>query len=331
MIDADNQIDLNNDKNIEHCEKRNVWWCIVSVEVVMSILYNIPISTRSNPKQCHIPHHLLNFSPGPYQIDENIEYKFQKIYSPSIYQILPHFNYISISIWLTEVAALVFREMKAFYKSSKDLNYRAKLLNNLDEKIEEIVIKNSKLFNLLDYKAKLKTEPSAYANSSALFIVVTFNAFIMLYYEAISTAYKDVKYLKLAKKYKLKMKAVAKSLFNFIIKTMKLRSYPDPEIDLTQYYISTQVISDIFVSIMKLFTPIITIEDRDQAQFVLEFLSELSHYFPMSQLYSDWCASQVKTNGRFNYSNYTNDIKTISQKGVLEMLEKTFNKEFFCQ
>ncbi|KXN66638.1 hypothetical protein CONCODRAFT_11474 [Conidiobolus coronatus NRRL 28638] len=327
MVDADNQACLKKYQSIETCEKRNAWWCIMGVEIAMSLIYNLPITAQSNPKQCHMPHHLLNFSPGPYSVDEDIEHSFQNIYSPSIYEKLPHFNYVSIIIWLAEAAVIILGEFKGFYKSSKDIQYRAKLLSNLDEKFG-IILNISKFFNLVDYEAKLKTTPLDYANTSALFIVITFNAFIMFFYEAIYHAYIDIKLFNLAEDYKLKMKDRAKSLFSFIAKTIKLRNYPDPEIDLTQYYISIQIIPDILVSLIKLFTPIRTIEDMEQVKFVFELLYEFSLYYPKSKLYYDWCAEQMKTNVRFNY---TNDIITISQKGILKILEKSLNKQFFFQ
>ncbi|KXN64850.1 hypothetical protein CONCODRAFT_13806 [Conidiobolus coronatus NRRL 28638] len=150
MVDADNLTCLKSDQSIEICEKRNAWWCIMGVEFIMSLVYSIPISGWSNPEQCHIPHHLLNFSPGPYSIDEKIDNSFQNIYSPSIYETLPHFNYISINIFFAQVTVLIMREMKAFYKY---------------EKFEEVFIKNSKILNLLDHEAKLKTEPSQPSHS----------------------------------------------------------------------------------------------------------------------------------------------------------------------
>jgi hypothetical protein len=327
MIDADNQPYLNSNQSIELCEKRNAWWYIQGMDVVRSLLYDFPIGMRSNPEQCHIPHHLLNFSPGPYPVDVNINLSFQNSYSPSIYEILPHFNYFSIVIWIAELIMLVLSEMKAFYKSPNDADLREKLLNIIAKKFEEIITKNSKHFNLLDYKENLKTEPSAYANASILFIIVTFNSFIMLYYKSVSIAYTDINCIKFADKYKLKMKATAKSLFNFIIKTMKLKNYPEPEIDLTQYYICSQFTADLLMCLIKLFTPITTIEDNNQVKFLLELLSEFSLYHPMSQLYSDWCTAQMKSNGKFIC---TNDIKTIHQKGVLKVFEKSLNKQYFC-
>jgi hypothetical protein len=139
-------------------------------------------------------------------------------------------------------------------------------------------------------------------------------------------AYIDLNNFKLANKYKSNMKVIAKSLFNFIIKTMKLRNYPDPEIDLTQYYISNQFTPDLFVSLIKLFTPITTIEDNNQIQFIIEILYEFSLYYPNSQLYSDWCTAQMKSNGKFIC---TNDIKTIFQKGILNILDKSLNRQYF--
>jgi hypothetical protein len=329
MIDVYSHNFHKSDQSLEICEKRNAWWCILGVEAIMYLLYNIPISSKSNPKHCHMPHHLLRFSPAPYSVAENIGITARISNFTSIYQAIPNFSYLSILIWANEVIVFIIEGLKEFYKSSKSVDYRLKLLAELDEKYEEVVLKNSKLFDLLDYESKLKAKPSSYANASALFIVVTFNAFTMFYYESISIAYIDVKHFKLAEKYRLKLNVVAESLFNFIIKTMKLRNYPDPEIDLTQYYISSQIIPDIFVSLMKLFTPIRAAQDSDNAQFILELVSEFALYLPMSQLYPEWCTAQIKTNGRFVYTK--EEISKNSQVRILKIFEKSLTKDFFCK
>jgi hypothetical protein len=329
MIDADNHTSLKNEESIEVCEKRNIWWCIMNVEVIMSLLYNFPIGSQFNPEQCHFPHHSLNFSPGPYSIDEKIDHNSQNLYSHSIYRRLPHLNHLSISTWAGEIIDFFIRKLEEFYKSSKGIGDRVKILIELDSLFDEIVHGNSYLFDLLEYEKNLRDNPADYAKASALLIVLTFNPFIMFFYEALSNCYIDVKDIKASEKYKKKVKAQARSLFKFIIKTMKLRNYPDPEIDLTQYYISSHAIPDIFISLIKLFTPITSAEDRKNAQFILELVSEFSLYFPMAQHYSDWCMALIKTNGRFNFSKEKNAHS--SERNFLRILEKSLNRQFFCQ
>jgi hypothetical protein len=329
MIDADNQTSLKNEESIEVCEKRNIWWSIMSIEVIMSLLYNFPISVQFNPEQCHVPHHSLNFSPGPYSIDEKIDHKSQNLYSHSIYRRLPHLNHLSTLTWGSEIIDFFIRKLEEFYKSSKGIGDRVKILIELDSLFDEIVHGNSYLFELLEYEKNLKANPKDYAKASTLLIVLSFNTFIMFFYEALSNCYIDVKDTKASEKYKNKVKTQAKLLFKFIIKTMKLRNYPDPEIDLTQYYISCQVIADLFVSLIKLFTPITSAEDRKNAQFILEVVSEFALYFPMSQFYSDWCMDQIKTDGRFNYTKEKSAQNP--QRSMLKIVHKSITKQFFCQ
>jgi hypothetical protein len=326
MIDADNQTSVKNEESIEVCEKRNIWWCIYDVEVIISMLYNFPISSQCNPENCHMPHHSLNYNPSPYQVMEDIDHTTHFVSSPSIYQRLPHLNHLSILTWACRIMDFFIRKLGGFYKSSKGIGDRVKILIELDSLFDEIVHGSSYLFDLSKYEKNLKANPTDYAKTSSLLVVLTFNSFIMFFNEALFNCYTDVKDTITSEKYKNKVKNQGKSLFKFIIKTMKLRNYPDPEIDLTQYYISSHVFPDIFISLIKLFTPITSAEDRKHAQFVLELVSEFSLYFPIAQQYSDWCMSQIKTNGRFNHNN---DAKTNSQKGMLRILEKPLNREYF--
>jgi hypothetical protein len=135
-----------------------------------------------------------------------------------------------------------------------------------------------------------------------LMAIMLFNTFHIFYFLLLSKYLHHLNDYSEAKLHKIEAKILCQELIGFISRTMILPGYPDPKVDLTQFYVSCPLIPLILTQLIKVFLPAESTEDIQILQFFVELMKQFAIFSPYAEVYLQWCQSQIKTNGKFFFS-----------------------------
>lgn len=307
--------------DLETCEKRNAWWTCTGGEVLCSMAYHHPLILKTNSKEVHIPHHQLNFNPGPYHSTQTLLDNQEFNMDPTFHETIPSFRSFAILMWSSQIISPLFEISQNFFKPQTSPLSQHLMLGVYRDFYPKVLQPMSYLIDLQLYKENLRKEPSRYANSNMLVIVIGGNILQILYFNNLMEYSDHLMQPELAQIHRDKTKELAKNLINFLKSTLKLSSGTSQlELDLTQYYISCPLIPVLILQLIKIFLPMETLLDREALGYFLEIMKFFSCYYQIAELYVKWCQSQIKTNGKFYFKE--TDRVTGPVRGLLKFFQK---------
>jgi hypothetical protein len=301
LIDSDHPFNPRDFFDPKKIEIRNAWWCRLSGEFAISAAYFKPLHLTANPQESHIPHPQLDFTPGPYGAVEDLDEKLHKYDQCTPYNKVPHFHGLAKLTWLCQALSPYLDIFLRFKPEYSEFDQRI-MIDKFQSYYPSTFGRNMEYYCMKKYEEDVQENPDHYANTTILMAIILFNTFHIFYFLLLTKYFHRLNDSSEAKLQKIEAKLLCQELIGFISRTMILPGYPDPKVDLTQFYVSCPLIPLILTQLIKVFLPAESTEDIQILQFFVELMKQFAIFSPYAEIYLQWCQSQIKTNGKFFFN-----------------------------
>jgi hypothetical protein len=295
------------DTTREAVEMRSGWWGCLASESVASLLFLRPVNLIPNPKQTQIPSPHTNFSPSPHhQFDDFYSYTEPYTYNmmDGVYQKDSQVNSMSKLTCMAVYLGHAFNNYLKFYTNVPD---QIEIYQNLKFKFFSLLNSVDGHFSLTQYMQGVRTNPDFYATTAHLTGCITYHGIQVICHLIESKLDKEFNQLNISNENMVKAKVHSNKLLQFIKSTLQLPNCPPPDIDLTAYYSSSQIIPIILLQLTKAFIPVKSAEDLDSLQLLASIIQKYSILSQHYTIYFDWCQHIIKHNGYFSLNKISKD------------------------